>query len=125
MLRCTSDMDQALLEVTLDGGMTTEEYEKVVAAVDALLTRHDKINVIGIVHDFGWVEPEVWWKDLQFHLGHRHVFRRAAIVTDRPWIGSLTRLVAPMYSYDVRTFDEADIAAARAWATAPDAPAAG
>lgn len=116
MLRVESDEVAGYLELTVDGRIGREDFDQAVKAVDALLQCHDKIDVVEIVLDIGWVEPQVWWKDLLFHLSHRSFVRHAAVVSDSGWVGPLTRLLAGVYPAAIRTFTTGEIEEARRWA---------
>ena len=120
MLKVEADATVGFLELTVDGAISREEYEAVVSAVDELLITHEKLNVVEVVKKLGWIEPEVWWKDILFHLSHRTFLHRVAVVSDRGWVGPLTRFFAPLYPVAIRTFGEADLAEARRWAKVGD-----
>ena len=120
MLGIAQDMAHGVLELTVDGGVDRADYEAAVAAVDAMLKTRDKIDVIEIVRDIGWIAPEIWWRDLVFHLGHRHFMRRAAVVSDHGWVGPIVRLFAPFYPSAIRTFPESRLDEARAWVREAD-----
>jgi predicted DNA-binding transcriptional regulator len=123
MISVSSDAAAGVIEITVDGAIDRADYEKVVTAVDLLLETHKQIDVIEIVRDLGWLPPQVWWRDIVFHLTHRNFLRRAAIVSDRGWVGPIVRLFAPLYPSAMRFFPEAEIDAARAWVRGRDAAA--
>lgn len=116
MLTVQSDDVAGYLELTVDGRIGREDFQRAVDAVDHLLKTHKKIDVVEVVKTIGWIEPEVWWKDMVFHLTHGVFVRHAAVVSDQGWIGPLTRMFAPIYPAAIRAFAMADIEAARAWA---------
>lgn len=120
MLKVETDAAAGFLEMTVDGTISRDEYEAVVSAVEELLKSHDKLNVVEVVRELGWIEPEVWWKDLLFHLSHRNFLHRVAVVSDRGWVGPVTRLFAPLYPAAIRTFAEAELDEARRWARVGD-----
>ena len=116
MLSMTVDDEAGFIEVVVDGGISRPDYEAVVTAVDQLLTRHRRIDFVEVVRRLGPVAPQVWWRDLVFHLHHRDFLRRAAIVSDAGWVGPLVRLFAPLYPAELRCFPERGLDAARRWA---------
>jgi len=59
MLTVTMDKDAGYLELTIDGPIDATSYTKAVEAVDELLTRHKKIDVVQVIRDFGWIDPSV------------------------------------------------------------------
>jgi SpoIIAA-like len=118
----TVEMDKAegYLELTVDGHVGRADFDDAVKAVDTLLETHKRINVVEIVLALGWVEPEIWWKDIAFQLSHHKWLNRVAVVSDSGWIGPVTRLFAPLYPAAIRTFSCGEIEAARAWAKGDD-----
>lgn len=116
MLTVQVDEAAGYLELTVNGPIGRAEYQQAVDAVDKLLKRHKKIDVVEVVKALGWIEPEVWWKDLVFHLSHGAFMRHAAVVSDAGWVGPLTRMFAPLYPAAIRSFRLSELEAARTWA---------
>ena len=53
MLTVTMDADAGFLELTVDGPIGDDDYKKAVDAVDQLLTRHPKIDIVEVVKEIG------------------------------------------------------------------------
>lgn len=124
MLKVEMDRKAGYLELTVDGRIEKADFERAVEAVDTLLKTHKKIDVLEAVLDVGLVEPDVWWKDIVFHLSHHNFLRRVAVVSDSGWVGPLTRLFAPLYPASIRTYSMGEILEARRWAKKGDKKAA-
>lgn len=120
MLKVETDLPAGYLELTVDGAVDKEDYQAAVDAVDLLLQSHAQLNVVEVVRNIGWIEPEVWWKDLLFHLAHRNFIHRAAVVSDSGWVGPVTRIFAPFYPEAIRTFGLDQLEHARQWAKVGD-----
>lgn len=120
MLEVETDVPAGYLELTVDGAVDKEDYQAAVDAVDLLLQSHAQLNVVEVVRNIGWIEPEVWWKDLLFHLAHRNFIHRAAVVSDSGWVGPVTRIFAPFYPAAIRTFGLDQLEHARQWAKVGD-----
>jgi len=120
MLKVETDVPAGYLELTVDGAVDKEGYQAAVDAVDLLLQSHAQLNVVEVVRNIGWIEPEVWWKDLLFHLAHRNFIHRAAVVSDSGWVGPVTRIFAPFYPAAIRTFGLDQLEHARQWAKVGD-----
>lgn len=116
MLKIETDAAVGLAELTVEGPVNRADYEQVVATIDDLLKQHDKLNVIEVVREMGWVDFDVWWKDLVFHLTHRNWLHRVAVVSDKGWVGPMTRFFAPLYPAEIRTFALDQLDEARQWA---------
>lgn len=120
MLKVETDVPAGYLEFTVDGAVDKEDYQAAVDAVDLLLQSHAQLNVVEVVRNIGWIEPEVWWKDLLFHLAHRNFIHRAAVVSDSGWVGPVTRIFAPFYPAAIRTFGLDQLEHARQWTKVGD-----
>ena len=120
MLKVETDVPAGYLELTVDGAVDKEDYQAAVDAVDLLLQSHAQLNVVEVVRNIGWIEPEVWWKDLLFHLAHRNFIHRAAVVSNSGWVGPVTRIFAPFYPAAIRTFGLDQLEHARQWAKVGD-----
>jgi len=59
MISVSSDAAAGVLEITVDGAIDRDDYEKVVTAVDSLLETHKQIDVIEIVRELGWLPPQI------------------------------------------------------------------
>lgn len=124
MLTFRDSAHPGLFELEVDGNVTRDEYEAVVAALEERLKTVDTLNVVEIVTALGWLEPSLWWQDMSWGLRHIHRFGRCAIVTDHGWIGPLVHACAAMFPVEIRTFRRAELETARAWAAAGDQTAA-
>lgn len=120
MLGVAINTELGYLELTVDGRIGKTDFDAAVKAIDTLLETHSQIDVVEVVGHIGWVEPEVWWKDIVFQINHRDVLRRIAVVSDRGWVGPVTRLFAPLYPCAIRTFSAGEIEEARRWAVDGD-----
>lgn len=116
MLIIECDKPAGYVEITLDGGINAEEYQSVITAIDDALKTHDKLNLVGVLRDFGHVEWSVWPKDLVFHATHRDWMKHVAIVSDMGWVAPTMRIFAPFYAAEIRCFPAAKLDEARAWA---------
>jgi hypothetical protein len=116
MLALECDKSAGYVEITLDGGINAEEYQSVITAIDDALKTHDKLNLVGVLRDFGHVEWSVWPKDLVFHATHRDWMEHVAIVSDMGWVAPTMRIFAPFYAAEIRCFPAAQLDEARAWA---------
>jgi hypothetical protein len=115
MLGCEVDSVSGVVELTVDGTITRADYETVVAVLEAALARHDKLRVIETIRAIGPIDPALWWQDVRWAFGHMNKFGRCAAVTDKGWVGSITRAVGALMPAEIRVFPLAAINEARAW----------
>ena len=116
MLDIMIDESVGYIELTVDGAVDKAGYEAAVAAIEALLKTHKKINAVEVVRSFVGMEPSLWWRDLNYSFTRLDSFGRCAVVTDNGWIGPMARFFAAFLSVEVRTFEMKDLEAARTWA---------
>ncbi|REK09404.1 MAG: STAS/SEC14 domain-containing protein [Planctomycetota bacterium] len=112
-----------IVELTIDGAITTQEFDDVIARFEASIARHGKIRVLEHVRSLGGVPPSRYWEDLKFGFKHFRDISHAAIVARQKWVEIFANAVNPFFSADIRYFDEADLDQARAWLKATDDPA--
>ncbi len=120
MLDIERDDRAGFLEITVNGRIDRDHFEQAIEAIDEMVQSHDKLNIVEVVHDIGWIEPQLWWKDLLFGFTHLNAFNRIAVVSDSGWIGPLTRFFSPLYPMAIRTFGEDELEEARRWAREGD-----
>jgi hypothetical protein len=115
MLSCETDPATGVIEIAVDGAITKEDYAKVVATLEAELAKRDKLRVVEIVRAIGHIDAAVWWQDVRWAFGHMSKFGRCAVVTDKGWVGSITRAVAALMPAEIRVFPLAGLDEARMW----------
>ena len=120
MLNCDTDPATGVIEITVDGAITRADYETVVAALEAELAKGDKVRVIEIIRAIGHIDAALWWQDVRWAFGHMNKFGRCAVVTDKGWVGSITRAVAALMPSEIRVFSLAGLDEARAWVREDD-----
>ena len=78
---------QLLIEVSMLGKLTHEDYEVFVPMIDKALKEAKGLEVDMLVdmrHFKGW-ELKAAWDDMKFGLKHRNAFDKMAIVGDKKW----------------------------------------
>ena len=115
MIEYRADPDDGVVEFTVDGPIRKEDYDRVVAEIDAAIDRFGKLRLVEIVKDVGAIASAVWWADLKWAARHIKDVARCAVVTDKGWLGAITRAAGAVLPAEVRVFPLAEAAAARAW----------
>lgn len=109
--------DTNILEFSIDGKFTREDFDKVVAKMEEMIQRHGKIKVLEIVRNLGKIEPSALWEDIKWSPKHLKDFSHAAVVADQKWIEWMTAVVKPFISVEVRFFHTDELENARRWLT--------
>lgn len=115
MLMQQTDPLTGVVEITVDGPMTRTDYDAVVAALEAAIAAHGKVRVVEVIRAIGPVDSSIWWQDVKWGFAHLKHIGRCAVVTDKGWLGSITRAVSAVMPAEIRVFSLAELDAARAW----------
>lgn len=118
MISANFDAATNLLTADVTGHVTHDDYDKVLTpAVDQAVRHSGKINLLYRVGpDFEGFGARAMWDDARLGISHWGDFRRIAVVTDIAWLGGAVRAFMAMMPAEVRLFDLAEEAEARAWA---------
>lgn len=118
MLKLVETNEGRVLEVTASGRLSHADYQQLEPAVERLLKRHGRINVLFEMTNFeGW-DLGGFWDDVKFDLKHFADVERFAMVGEQRWEKHLTDLSRPFTAADVRYFDRDRIDEARQWVAA-------
>jgi hypothetical protein len=104
-----------VLEVQVSGKLAADDYQRFVPEFERLVQQHGKISVLFVMNDFhGW-EAGALWQDIKFDLKHFSDIERLAMVGDKQWEKGMAMFCKPFTKAQIRYFDHAQVAAARAW----------
>ena len=107
-----------VLDVTVAGKITAEDYESLVPRLESEIEQHDEIRVLFDMREMEGVEPRAVWENLKFDLEHRADYERVAVVGDERWHDWATQLFKPIAEGAVRYFDVGQRDEAIAWVQA-------
>ncbi|HKI68087.1 MAG TPA: STAS/SEC14 domain-containing protein [Verrucomicrobiae bacterium] len=104
-----------VLEVSLTGKLTREDYETFVPAVDRLIKDHGKIRMLVAMHDFhGWTASALW-EDTKFAAHHFRDIERLALVGETKWQQGMAVFCKPFTTAEIRYFNHTEAETARRW----------
>lgn len=115
MITYLTDPTDGVVELTVTGGISREDYDRVVAEMDGAIAAFGKLRVIEVIEEIGSVDSAIWWRDVKWAWHHMKDIARCAVVTDSGWIGPVTRAIGALLPAEIRVFKLAEMAAARAW----------
>ena len=115
MITYLTDPTDGVVELTVAGGITRPDYDRVVAEMEGAIARFGKLRLIEIIEDVGRIDSSIWWRDIKWAYHHLNDIARCAVVTDTGWIGSVTRAVGALVAAEIRVFPIAELDAARTW----------
>lgn len=115
MLTYLTDPTYGVVEITVDGAISRADYDAVVAEMDGAIAHYGKLKVIEVIRDIGGIDSSIWWRDIKWGFAHIKHIARCAVVTDKGWIGPITRAVGALVAAEIRVFPLAELNEAREW----------
>ena len=104
-----------ILDITLSGKLTREDYASFVPEVERLIKEHGKLRMVCRLKDFhGWTMGALW-EDMKFDWRHFSDFERIAFIGDKRWEAGMATFCKPFTKATLRYFDVADAAKAVEW----------
>src|SRR3546814_18418786 len=91
MIDYLTDPDRGVVEFTVDGPLTKEDYDRIVAEIDDAIGRFGKLRLVEIVKDIGAIDSAIWWPDPKWAATHMKNIHRCPVVNVNGWRGALTR----------------------------------
>jgi hypothetical protein len=115
-----TDLPAGVLGFRATGRLTREEYVEIMKPIYAALERGEKLNIYFELDDaFHGLDLGALWEDMKaagsVGLRHRSSWRRLALVTDKDWIRHAAAAFGPLAPGELRVFDPAETAPAKAW----------
>jgi len=104
-----------ILDITVTGWLTKEDYEHFVPEVERIIREHRKARVLFEMHEFhGWTLSALW-EDIKFDARHFGDIERLAFVGERKWEAGMASFCKPFTSASIRYFDRGQEDEARQW----------
>lgn len=114
-LEVSENVENKLLEVTVSGKLSADDYENFEPAVEGLIASAGKIKVLFVMHEFhGW-EMGAVWEDIKFATKHCADISKIAMVGDKSWEKWMAVICKPFTLSSVKYFDAAETDQARTW----------
>ena len=114
-LKFQEDPADRLLEVTVSGKLSSEDYRIAAPAVDQFIREQGKINLLFDMHNFhGW-RWGAMWEDFKFGRTHRQDLERLALVGEKKWQKWSSKLCSFFTDAEVRYFDRNEVEQAQTW----------
>ncbi|MFN3513058.1 MAG: STAS/SEC14 domain-containing protein [Phenylobacterium sp.] len=105
----------------VEGLLTEADYDEMIPVLEAKLKAHPQIGLYGDMMGFTGMTLPALARDIRYSagkLGQLDRFRRAAVVSDNPWIRGWVKFMDPIFpQVQARAFDPGEREAALAWAS--------
>jgi hypothetical protein len=120
MIELLQGFPDDIVAIAYRGRVSGKDYETVlVPAVEAALTRHDKVRLYCEIPDgFEGFDAAAVWDDWKLGFGHLTRWGPVAAVTDVAWIRNTALALSPFVPTGVKVFHMAEKVQARAWLAA-------
>lgn len=108
-----------VVALKISGTLTGDDYDRIIADVEARLSRHERIGLLMDLLEFTDFTGEAALKDIRYDLSKLFQLRRfprEAIITDKQWMRSLAKLASPLIPHvELRTFGPNERDEAMGW----------
>lgn len=105
MIELLDRSENSVVGVRISGKVTEEDYERILPELEQRIAEHGEIAILCRFDGWSGIEPEAIWRDVRFYSTHFQNVRRFAVVQDRPWQGTMTRVVGPLTGAETRVFE--------------------
>ena len=102
-------------EFTVSGKVTSEDFDALAGPLEDFVEEHGKIKLLEIIENFQGFDPMMLWKGMKFDVKIIPHITHCAVVSDMGWISPLTKAAGAFMATKLRTFDLAQLDAARVW----------
>ncbi|MFQ3788519.1 STAS/SEC14 domain-containing protein [Halomonas sp. A29] len=103
----------------ISGTLHSADYDTLIPAIEAKLEDNEQIGVLADMTDFDHMTPGALLRDLGYaisKLGEYHRFKRAAVVADKRWIETTTKLADKLFPrIEMRVFHAGELEEAMRW----------
>ena len=99
----------------MHGKITRDDYRKLLEPMEEMFASDEKVSVLVQLEDYDGMECGAMWDDLKFGFKHAKNMRRMAVVTDRKWMETLTKVMNPLFSAKIRPFPTEEESEAWEW----------
>ncbi|WP_408097342.1 STAS/SEC14 domain-containing protein [Peredibacter sp. HCB2-198] len=103
------------IEIVVDGRVTRESILDIYREVEEKGKSWGQVNFLEEFLGFDGIEPRAIWEDLRLYLKNSSLFKKVALVTDKKWVSTLTKIADPLFKIDVKVFPLDKISEARLW----------
>jgi predicted phosphohydrolase len=86
MIDIVEKAPEQIIEVSFEGKISKEEYDKVNTLIESHKNKHGDINMLIEFHDFQWESASAMLEDLKISLKYFNDFNKLAVVGNKDWL---------------------------------------
>ena len=114
-IQYSEDPETRTVELTVADRITHEDYDAVADRLQAFIDTHGTIRLIEVIETLEGFDPAMIWPGIKFDMKNLRHISHVAVVSDIGWIGPVSKAAGAVLTTKLRTFDLADVEAARKW----------
>ena len=114
-VQVTEDPDHDLVNIRVSGTLSRDDYKHFVPEIDSLIFEAGELNILVMMEHFNGWNAGALWEDVKFDIKHFSDIRRLAMVGDKRWQRWMATVCKLFTTAQIRYFDRAQEAQARAW----------
>ena len=114
MITFTEVPDTNIVEFTIEGEVTKEDFDRVVPQFVAAAKKHSSLRLLKQVLNLESINPESFSTQLGEIFTHLGEITHVAMVADSKW-ESPVRVMSTIYPFQVKFFQTSHLDAAREW----------
>lgn len=102
-------------EFTVSGKVATEDFVALAGPLEEFVKAHGRIKLLEVIEDFQGFDPGLLWQGMKLDIKIIPHISHCAVVSDMGWLSPLAKAAGAFVATKLRTFDLAELEAARAW----------
>jgi hypothetical protein len=109
MIQTIDLKNDCILGYRIDGDISLEDIKPLIAEVKRKVADHpEKLRAYAEYISIGSISPQAFWEDLKADAAFLGAFDKAAVVTDKDWVGLLAKIgnLFPGLTINVFPFSE-------------------
>lgn len=106
-------------EIHVHGRVTEHDMDDILPRMEAFIEKHGTVRIIEVIEKFEGFDPTTILDGIKFDMQHMGNVSHAAIVSDLPWVGFMSRAAAMVMPVTTRVFTMEQLDEARAWIAEP------
>jgi len=106
-----------IVEMTVSGSITAQEFDNALATMTDTIERHGRIRLLENIGELD-TPPIPWnklWDDVKFSFEHLSDITHVAVVADQGWIGAYVNMLNPLMKAEFKHFKRPELEVARIW----------
>lgn len=114
MIEVHEQLDSNIVEVTLSGSVTAQEFDNTLATFKGAIERHGRLRVLVNLGELDTppIPLHKLWDEVKFSFEHLSDITHVAVVADQGWISAYVNMLNPLMKAELKHFKrpELDIA---------------